>query len=874
TDYVLEVLEGESQPLHQETIKSKLNQLSQLIKGYKVTAPPERFNFAITIELTHSNPVLSTFTERKRINRLVERNIKDGGDILLQTQIDKEKIIITQDDLEEIKAKLPKVLKEYDIRGPDEIITDKKLLILLGLALGNIEIESHWGKEKLNEGDYFLVAGDNGPTTFLIAKYLIEGLRLAGINVIYLGCLRSGLLYSSIPYLNACGGLYITRSHVEVGTNGFKPVIGRTTLYAEMIQKLGQIIEKGEFRIAGKKGKLIGDIVYKVKDIDRKIRLQETEKLLTLLEKYPLKIAIDFGGGSATTDIELVREILGNYLVKLFRTEFDPYCIRGLPDPSRSDEVCLNHPQARIIEWSKSNREVIIFSFDLDVDRCAIIWEGTLYKGDLLFYPVIEYLLTIYKYKDYHKEFYYDARMSPSIVELINHFGGIAKIHPKGHSKVKRTQEEFLIKLATNLGYKSVEEFVRETGYTNYQIEYSLHPFVTTESGRSVDDALRFMFLWLYIFLKIREKYNNPNLTLKDYINSLKERKIISAWYTLSEQRTPMQEEYKKEIMNQMKDEIVKFFKDNPQFEHIFWKDFTKQTNSFTLIDIEGVYYFITPLGIFYWGWSNTSSKISFGAHSKNENDLLKLTEIMLSLYINIREKKPNLEKTSQTIQETETLALRELFKLNTNEEIEESIKRNYPQINLALKSLYNSYSEREDGGKELSLNISSLKQIASFLREGRLSEGNIQPEVSLPLAKWYEEIATDKGNSRLGFVLDVSESDLEKYFSKIKPYLKDKKAFIFVGMGGSINTVKIMRKFSQDERIIFIDTPDKMMIKGLVEELQGKGISLEEIGVIAISKSATTFETHTIVNILKEIYTQNKLDFTQNLIWLIDLPN
>ncbi|MCD6228851.1 MAG: hypothetical protein J7K17_05190, partial [Candidatus Omnitrophica bacterium] len=160
-------------------------------------------------------------------------------------------------------------------------------------------------------------------------------------------------------------------------------------------------------------------------------------------------------------------------------------------------------------------------------------------------------------------------------------------------------------------------------------------------------------------------------------------------------------------------------------------------------------------------------------------------------------------------------------------------------------------------------LNISFLKQIASFLREGRLSEENV----------WYK-IATDNGNSRLGFILDVSGSDLKAYLSKIKSHIENKKAVIFIGMGGSINTVKIMRKFSQGKEIIFIDTPDKIMIEGLIEELQDKGVSLKEIEVIAISKSATTFETHTIVNILKEIYTQNNLSFTQNLIWLIDLPN
>ncbi|RKY36819.1 MAG: hypothetical protein DRP72_03710, partial [Candidatus Omnitrophota bacterium] len=38
--------------VYQETIKSKLNQLLQLIKGYKITAPPEEFNLVITTDLT------------------------------------------------------------------------------------------------------------------------------------------------------------------------------------------------------------------------------------------------------------------------------------------------------------------------------------------------------------------------------------------------------------------------------------------------------------------------------------------------------------------------------------------------------------------------------------------------------------------------------------------------------------------------------------------------------------------------------------------------------------------------------------------------------------------------------------------------------
>ncbi|HDN85784.1 MAG TPA: hypothetical protein ENG49_01005, partial [Candidatus Omnitrophica bacterium] len=80
---------------------------------------------------------------------------------------------------------------------------------------------------------------------------------------------------------------------------------------------------------------------------------------------------------------------------------------------------------------------------------------------------------------------------------------------------------------------------------------------------------------------------------------------------------------------------------------------------------------------------------------------------------------------------------------------------------NLSKQSPKDKYMLKYDGGFKglnqkdggMNLDISSLKQIATFLRKGKLNEQRIQPKVDLPLAKWYEEIATDKGNSRLGFV-------------------------------------------------------------------------------------------------------------------------
>ena len=124
---------------------------------------------------------------------------------------------------------------------------------------------------------------------------------------------------------------------------------------------------------------------------------------------------------------------------------------------------------------------MVIFSFDLDTDRCGIVIGGKLYKGDILFYPVIEYALG--KYGQDHKKIYYDSRMIPSIAELVDYLGGTAIIHTKGHSKEKKTVEILMQNLAKEKGFASVEDFVKATGYKNYQMEYSLHPFITIDTG-------------------------------------------------------------------------------------------------------------------------------------------------------------------------------------------------------------------------------------------------------------------------------------------------------------------------------------------------------------------------------------------------------
>jgi phosphomannomutase len=611
------------------------------------------------------------------------------------TLSDGTKMVIDRDMVNTIIANLPGVLKEYDVRGLDNIFTPE-MLVVLGIAIGTSRFNSHHGMEGLNAGDMFFMAGDNGPTTPKMRKYIAEGLRLTGVNVVDFGLTIGGELYNGIFRLGAQGGAYVTRSHVEVGTNGFKPLVGNTTLYADMIQVMGQTIKNGEFRIASsdKAGRIItadSDLGKAIHDLSRDIYrlnlIKEFSRIQDVMKNTGMKVGIDFGGGSATQYVSLAKEMLGDRLVATYGTEQDPTCKNGLPDPSREDQL------QDIIDLSKKDPKVIWFSYDLDTDRMAIVWNGRLFKGDLLFYPVVENVL--FNGDGMQKEFLYDARMSPAIAELVQKLGGVAKIHPKGHSKIKKSVELMMKALAKERGYASVLDLVQATNHHDFQMEYSLHPFVTTEKGACIDDAFRFTFWWIDAFAAMRKAYGS-DLTLDNYIEGLQKKGVISKWYSLSEQRTDMQEEFKKDIINKMRDTIIQAFEGRDSFEFVNWQNYKGQTKPFTLVDTEGVYYFMTPLGIFYWGWSNTSAKIAFGAHSKNDKDLKALARMMFSVFYSLRDdmqaaaqaKGVKVSDASRHIQDKETKDLLALMGGKKNTEVENSIKAEYPTRTAALDIL------------------------------------------------------------------------------------------------------------------------------------------------------------------------------------------
>ena len=92
-------------------------------------------------------------------------------------------------------------------------------------------------------------------------------------------------------------------------------------------------------------------------------------------------------------------------------------------------------------------------------------------------------------------------------------------------------------------------------------------------------------------------------------------------------------------------------------------------------------------------------------------------------------------------------------------------------------------------------------------------------------------------------------------------------KKIIFIGMGGSIQTGKVLNQISNKNNMLFIDSTNPVEIKNISE-----GLNLEECIFVIMSKSGTTLETlklmHFFINKIKKI---KHNDFGQNFIAITD---
>src|SRR5512136_488774 len=174
----------------------------------------------------------------------------------------------------------PQIFREYDIRGVVNKDLTPDIVGKIGQGFGTLMTRS--GRRDL------VVGRDGRLSSKAFAEALIEGLISTGCNIVDIGLCPTPVYYFSIFHLDKEGGAMVTGSHNPPEFNGFKVSVGKSTIFGEEIQKLGRLVEQGEF--ASGKGNLSKvEIIRPYQEYIRKnIKLDRK-----------LKVVIDAGNGTA-----------------------------------------------------------------------------------------------------------------------------------------------------------------------------------------------------------------------------------------------------------------------------------------------------------------------------------------------------------------------------------------------------------------------------------------------------------------------------------------------------------------------------------------------------------------------------------------------
>lgn len=526
----------------------------------------------------------------------------------------------------------------YDIRAyvgePGDFFNDKAVLTpevmeTAGMLTAGLKFKSSDNETvSLKEGDNFVIGYDNGPTSKILAESFARGITSQGVNVYDIGVSSSGQVYQNQEQLKAQGHCQITRSHVEVTTNGAKFGIGTQGIHTYLLGQMNKAIAEGNFTPRScKKGEIL----------DKRAEGREIyfEKMKRIYGDYFASrdnsmTAVNVFGGTGIQYIGLFKDIFGSNVTILGR---DVNVNAGdlLADPTRKEMLeRVPHLQEAL------NKGMRVHSFDLDADRGSITegknalsltGEGH-YLGDSLAFilagyklkkavPALEAKLRELGVSEENiKEIiktasiiYVDPRYTSSVKTYVEtQLQGYTEFHRKGHSLWKETIVSNMKKMAKLAGFSSISEFVQAVKYRDIQIEASLHLFATdTEDGIPRDDAVENIFL----LEKVMDEMGI--VKLKDFFADMPKRFITKEIRT-----TSISNEAKEAITLSILNKIRDTFSNKSQF---------------SIVEFDGQIRVDWHTGFLMYGMSNTSPKLTFMAEGETEKERNMVLAYILALH-------------------------------------------------------------------------------------------------------------------------------------------------------------------------------------------------------------------------------------------------
>lgn len=525
----------------------------------------------------------------------------------------------------------------YDIRayvgepgaffGPGAVLTPESMRIA-GVLMGSIPFKLRDGRTlQLRPGDAVVVGYDNGPTSKQLAAAFAGGLTQQGVDVYDIGIASSGQVYHNKSQLEAQGFVQITRSHVEVTTNGAKFGIHGQGIHTYLLAQMNDAL-------SGPIGRDTAPALVYGK-AEEGFRLY-TEKMIIrygdYFKEHKRKLAVNLFGGTGLKYKGLFQEIFGDGLIVL-GDEVNVNEGTLLADPTRR-EMLERVPQLD----AALDRGLRIHSFDLDADRGSLTeGKGALglsvtghYLGDDLAYIMADYKLTVMvpalmsalTWRNLPKEkadrifeiastVLVDPRYTSGVSSFVAKKGGSTVYHRKGHSLWKETMSAHMAELAALVGFESAIDFAAATGYQDMQIEASLHLFCTDpEDAVPRDDAIENVFILEQILDKL------GITSLHDYFAKIPRR------FATKEIRTNSASNELKEAITYKIIELLK-----QQFKG----------DGHTVVEFDGQLRVDWDSGFVMYGMSNTSPKLTFMAEGSTAEERNFVLAYILALHNKVK---------------------------------------------------------------------------------------------------------------------------------------------------------------------------------------------------------------------------------------------
>ena len=308
----------------------------------------------------------------------------------------------------------PQIFREYDIRGIPGVDYDEEFAATLGRAFGTM-----LGERGIRR---CAIGRDCRQSSPAQAQALREGIRATGIDVVDVGMCATPLLYFAVHHLELSAGIQVTGSHNPADHNGFKIVVGKSTIYGDDIRDLQRRI--GEHPFASGSG---AEESYEIVPAYCGFMAEHFGRVAS-----GFKVVVDSGNGTAGPVAPRVYRSMGCEVIELF-SEPDGTFPNHHPDPTIPENL------ADLVAKVRETGADLGVAFDGDSDRVGVIdGKGRIIWGDEMLVVFARDILS----RRPGAVVVSEVKCSQRLYDDIEAHGGRAIMWKAGHSLLKAKMRE------------------------------------------------------------------------------------------------------------------------------------------------------------------------------------------------------------------------------------------------------------------------------------------------------------------------------------------------------------------------------------------------------------------------------------------------